>query len=129
MRLKSNQKLICAGQMPLRAPNGKQSAAVPVYKVISTDETRGRETEELAPNERLVLVGTTESKQTAEERYNALISGGMSPKACTEPLYIKDTSDASSETELTESEKRALNPLIADLLCEFSAAMQEQEAL
>lgn len=130
MTLNENQRLICAGQMPLRAPDGKQLAAVPVYRIVSTEDVSADSAAELAPNERLVLVGTTESKVTAEERYNAIMTGGFAPKSCATPLYIKDTADSEeSETELTEGEKRALNPLIADMLNEFSAAMREKEAL
>lgn len=125
-----NQRLICVGQMPLRAPDGKQFAAVPVYKIVSAEDVSADSAAELAPNERLVLVGTTESKATVEKRYNALMTGGLAPKSCATPLYIKDISDsAEPETELTEGEKRALNPLVADMLNEFSAAMREKEAL
>lgn len=130
MTLKDNQRLICAGQMPLRAPDGKQLAAVPVFKIVSAEDVGADSAAELAPNERLVLVGTSESKETAEERYNALMTGGFAPKSCATPLYIKDTADnADPETELTEGEKRALNPLIMDMMDEFSAAMREKEAL
>lgn len=130
MTLKENQRLIRAGQMPLRAPDGKQLAAVPVYKIISAEDVDADSAAELAPNERLVLVGTTESKATAEERYNALMTGGFAPKSCATPLYIKDTADGEEpEAGLTEGEKRALNPLIMDMMDEFSAAMREREAL
>ncbi len=130
MTLKENQRLVCAGQMPLRTPDGKQLASVPVFKIVSAEDVGADHAAELAPNERLVLVGTTESKETAEERYNALMTGGFAPKSCATPLYIKDTANsAEPDTGLTESEKRALNPLVADMLKEFSAAMREKEAL
>lgn len=129
MTLNKNQRLVCAGQMPLRAPDGKQLAAVPVYKVVPAEEA-GADSVELAPNERLVLVGSVQSKATAEERYNALISGENPPRTSATPLYIKDTADSTKlDTELSEGEKQALNPLVADLLCEFSAAMRERETL
>lgn len=122
MTLKENQRLVCAGQMPLRAPDGTQLAAVPVFKIVPAEDA------ELSPNERLTLIGTEESKAAAEERYNALMAGETPPKSHATPLYIKDTADnADPETGLTEGEKRALNPLVADLLCEFSAAMRERE--
>lgn len=130
MVLKENQRLICAGQMPLRAPDGKQLAAVPVYRIVSGEEAVAASTVEFKPDERLVIVGTSENKAAAEERYNALMTGGLAPKSCATPLYIKDISDsAEPETELTEGEKRALNPLVADMMHEFSAAMREKEAL
>lgn len=130
MTLNENQRLIRAGQMPLRAPDGKQLAAVPVYKIVSAEDVSEESAAELAPNERLVLVGTTESKETAEERYNALMTGGFAPKSCAMPLYIKDTADGEErEAGLTEGEKQALNPLVADMMHEFSAAMQEKEGL
>lgn len=127
MTLKENQRLIRAGQMPLRAPDGKQLAAVPVYKIVSAEDVGAESAAELAQNERLVFVGTTESKATAEERYNALMTGGFAPKSCATPLYIKDS--AEPEAGLTEGEKQALNPLIMDMMNEFSAAMREKEAL
>lgn len=130
MLLKENQRLICAGQMPLRAPDGKQLAAVPVYKIVSIEDMGADPAAELESNERLVLVGTVESKITAEERYNALMTGGLAPKSCATPLYIKDTADGEErEAGLTEGEKQALNPLVADMMHEFSAAMQEKEGL
>lgn len=130
MTLNENQRLIRAGQMPLRAPDGKQLAAVPVYKIVSAEDVDADSAAEITPNERLVLVGTTESKETAEERYNALMTGGLAPKSCATPLYIKDTANsAEPETGLTEGEKRALNPLVKDMMNEFSAAMREKEAL
>lgn len=130
MTLNENQRLIRAGQMPLRAPDGKQLAAVPVYKIVSAEDVGAESAAELAQNERLVLVGTTESKATAEERYNALMTGGFAPKSCATPLYIKDTADGEEpEAGLTEGEKRALNPLIMDMMNEFSATMREKEAL
>lgn len=126
MTLKENQRLVCAGQMPLRAPDGKQLAAVPVYKIAPADCPNA---ETLKPGERLTFAGVEESKETAEERYNALISGETPPKSHATPLYIKDTADnAEPETGLTEGEKTVLNPLIAELMGSFSAAMREREA-
>lgn len=130
MLLKENQRLICAGQMPLRAPDGKQLAAVPVYRVVTDEEAGAASAVELKPNERLVLVGTSESKAAAEERYNALMTGEFVPDSEAVPLYIKDFADSTeNETELTEEEKRVLNPLITDMMKSFSAAMREKEGL
>lgn len=130
MTLKENQRLVCAGQMPLRAPDGTQLAAVPVFKIVPVEDVAVDSVVELSPNERLTLIGAEESKAAAEERYNAYMAGETPPKSHATPLYIKDTADsADPETGLTEGEKRALNPLVADLLCEFSAAMREREAL
>lgn len=130
MTLKENQRLVRVGQMPLRAPDGKQHSAVPVYKIVSAEDVGEDTTVELLPNERLVFVGTVVSKKAAEERYNALMTGGFVPKSCATPLYIKDVADKTdSEAGLTEGEKRALNPLITDMLCAFSAAMREKEAV
>lgn len=128
MTLNKNQRLVCAGQMPLRAPDGKQLAAVPVYKVVSAEDVGGDSAAELLPNERLVFVGSEVSKAAAEKRYNALMAGENPPELQPTPLYIKEPADNTDpSTGLTEGEKRALNPLIGDLLCEFSAAMRERE--
>lgn len=128
MTLKENQRLVCAGQMPLRAPDGTQLAAVPVFKIVSAEDV-GADSEVLLPNERLTLIGTEQSKAAAEEHYNTLMAGETLPKSNATPLYIKDTADSTDpETGLTEGEKRALSPLVTDMLCEFSAAMREQEA-
>lgn len=130
MTLKENQRLVCAGQMALRAPDGTQLAAVPVFKIVSAEDVGADSVEELSPNERLTLIGTEQSRKTAEERYNALMAGETPPKSQATPLYIKDTADSTDpETGLTEGEKRTLNPLVADMLGEFSAAMREREAL
>ncbi|MCM1165647.1 MAG: hypothetical protein NC401_06515 [Ruminococcus sp.] len=90
MTLNENQRLICAGQMPLRAPDGKQIAAVPVYKIVFAESAGADCAESLSANERLVLVGTEQSKAAAEERYNALIAGETPPKSNATPLYIKE---------------------------------------
>ena len=130
MTLKENQRLVCAGQMPLRAPDGTQLAAVPVFKIVPAEDVSVDSVVELSPNERLTFIGTEESKATAEERYNALMAGETPPKSHATPLYIKDTADsADPETGLTEGEKQALNPLVTDMLKAFSAAMREREAL
>lgn len=131
MTLNKNQRLVCAGQMPLRAPDGKPLAAVPVYKVVPAEDVGANSIiEDLLENERLVLVGTEQNKATAEERYNAFMADKVRHKSHATPLYIKDTTDGTShDTGLTESEKQALNPLIGDMLCAFSAAMREKEAL
>ncbi len=54
MTLNENQRLIRAGQMPLRAPDGKQLAAVPVYKIVSAEDVDAESAAEFAQNERLV---------------------------------------------------------------------------
>ena len=125
MNPNSNERFILAGQMPLRAPNGEALPAVPVYKAAPAGCQGG---EILKPNERLVFVGVEESKSTAEERYNALVAGENPPKSSATALYIKEPTDSTSGgSGLTGGEQRALNPLIADLLNSFSAAMQERE--
>lgn len=130
MTLKENQRLVCAGQMPLRAPDGTQLAAVPVFKIVPAEDVGADSVAELSPNERLTLIGTEQSKTAAEERYNAIIAGETPPKSHATPLYIKDTvNNADPETGLTEGEKRALNPIVMEMMNEFSAAMREKEAL
>ncbi len=130
MTLKENQRLVRAGRMPLRAPDGTQVAGVPVYKIVSAEDVGADPVEELLPNERLVLVGSEVSKAAAEERYNALMAGENPPELHPTPLYIKDTAGCTDPaTGLAEGEKRALNPLIGDMLYRFSAAMREREAL
>lgn len=129
MTLTENQKLVCAGHMPLRAPDGQQLAAVPTYVIVPADEA-GRNAVALTPTERLVHIGSTESKLSAEERYKAALRGEKPPRSKAVPLYIKDKADGTDDSsELTDGEKRTLNPLISDLLREFSAAMREREAL
>lgn len=127
VNLKKNERLVCAGQMPLRAPNGELLSAVPVYKIVPADDSDG---EKLKPGERLIFAGVEENKASAEERYNALIAGEKPSKSRATQLYIKEpANDSSGGSGLTEGEQRALNPLAADLLCEFSAAMRERESL
>lgn len=126
MKLKNNEQLILAGEMPIRAPSGEMLHAVPVYMIVP--ETDKGTATTLAPNEQIVLVGTTEHKLTAEERYKALLAGDTPPKTRPTPLYIKEPANgANAATRLTEGEQQALNPLIVDLISEFSAAMQEME--
>ena len=129
MKLKSNERLVLAGEMPLRAPNGEIFNAVPVYRIVPAADA-GAGAEAVAPNERVILAGTTESKLTAEERYKALLAGDTPPKTRPTPLYIKEYADGiNAAVRLSECEQRALNPLIADLITEFSAAMQEMAKL
>lgn len=128
MKLKNNEQLILAGEMPIRAPSGEMLHTVPVYMIVP-EADKGTATT-LAPNEQIVLVGTTERKLTAEERYKAFLAGDTPPKTRPTPLYIKEPANgANAATRLTEGEQRALTPLIADLISEFSAAMQEMETI
>lgn len=90
MTLKENQRLVCAGQMPLRAPDGTQLAAVPVFKIVPAEDVGTDSVAELSPNERLTLIGTEQNKAAAEERYNALMAGETPPKSHATPLYIKE---------------------------------------
>lgn len=126
VKLKNNEQLVLAGEMPIRAPNGEPLPAVPVYTIAPVTDADAATAGAIAPNERLILAGFTEAKLAAEERYKALTEGVTPPKTRATPLYIKEPADGSNAaTRLTEGEQRALNPLIADLLTEFSAAMQE----
>lgn len=130
VKLKKTEQLVLAGEMPIRAPNGEPLPAVPVYMIIPAADADAGAAGAIAPNERLILAGYTECKLAAEERYNALITGVMPPKTRATPLYIKESvNGANAASRLTEGEQRALNPLIADLMTEFSAAMQEREAI
>ncbi|MDE6579937.1 MAG: hypothetical protein K2K41_05340 [Ruminiclostridium sp.] len=81
-----------------RAPDGKHLFTVPVYKTISAEDADPNSAVELASNERLVLVGITESKKSAEERYNALVTSRPVPESHAVPLYIKDTADGVKPT-------------------------------
>ncbi len=89
MTLKENQRLVCAGQMPLRAPGGEQLAAVPIYKIVSAKSTNADAQVELSPDEQLVFVGSEESLSMARERYRALKAGEIPLKSKATPLYIK----------------------------------------
>lgn len=121
-----NQSLVYVGQMLIRASDGTKLEAVPIYKIVSSDDTGVCGTVNLAPNERLVQVGVMESKAEAEKRYNTLIAGGTPPKTHATPLYIKENvNNTDPKTGLTLEEKRALNPLVTDMLKAFSAAMRE----
>lgn len=126
VKLKRNEQLVLAGEMPIRAPNGEPLPAVPVYMIAPVTDADAATAGAIAPNERLILAGYTECKLTAEERYKAIMAGVMPPKTRATPLYIKESAHAANAaSRLTEGEQRALNPLIADLMTEFSAAMQE----
>lgn len=128
MKLKNNERLVLAGEMPLRSPNGEIFHAVPVYKIVPAADADEGAAETIAPNERLTLAGTTESKLTAEERYKALLAGDMPPKTRPTPLYIKEPADGeNAAARLSAGEQWALKPLIFELINEFSAAMQEIE--
>lgn len=131
MILKKGERLICAGRMPLRAPGGNVIAAVPIYKIVPADDvSEDSAAVDIAPGEQLIHIGVMESKETAEERFNALITGGIATISSATPLYIKDTADSTGgEIGLTECEKRALNSLVAEITEIFSAAMEERETV
>lgn len=121
-----NQSIVCVGQMPIRALDGTKLEAVPIYKIVSSDDMSVCGTVNLAPDERLVQVGVMESKAEAEKRYNTLIAGGTPPKTHATPLYIKENvNNTAPKTGLTWEEKKALNPLVTDMLKAFSAAMRK----
>lgn len=130
--LKKNQRLIYAGETALRAPDGSPLPAVPQYMIVTVDEADPACVVELQKNETLVVAGTVHNdKKTAEERFAALKAGReQAARADGIPLYIKeDAENINPKTRLSESEEKACEPLIGDLLTEFSIQVRKKKAL
>lgn len=130
--LKENQRLVYAGETALRAPDGTPLPAVPQYMIVSVDEADPAFVAELQDNERLILAGTVHNERiSAEERFAALKAGqAQPPRAAGIPLYIKeDAENINPKTRLSESEEKACEPLIGDLVSAFSVQMRKMKAL
>lgn len=132
IELKENQRLVYAGETALRAPDGTPLPAVTQYMIVSAEEADPAFIAELSENERLILTGTVhKERKSAEERFAALKAGqAQPPSAAGVPLYIKeDAENINPKTRLSESEEKACEPLIGDLVSAFAAQMRRVKAL
>jgi len=126
IKLKENERLISAGFADLRAPNGEPLRDVPLYTIISVEETEAAEVREAGENERIILAGRIfGDKKASEERFAALKAGREpAPREEGAPLYIlEDAKYINPETGLTTKEESSIRILSGDLCEEFAMHM------
>lgn len=130
--LNENERLVFAGNIALRAPNGAELPAVPQYRIVRAGEPAAGSAVELKDTERLITVGSVHTeRETAEERFAALKAGqAQGPRADGEPLYIiESAANINPKTRLSEGEEKAIEPLLEDLLSTFAMQMRKRKAL
>ena len=76
IKLKENERLVFAGTVALRAPNGELRPAVPQYMIKPAAEADPAHAREVGENERVVFGGQMfTDRKRAEERFAALVAG------------------------------------------------------
>lgn len=132
IKLNKNERLVYAGETALRAPDGTPLPTVPQYMIVPAEQADPALITELKDNERLVWAGTVDNnRKRAEERFAALKAGEKPPPRTNGvSLYIKeDVKNINPKTHLSESEEKACDPLIEDLVSAFAAQMRQMKAL
>jgi hypothetical protein len=111
--LGKNERLVYAGEIALRAPDGRVLPAVPQYEIViadNADPANTANTAALQENERLVMVGTVHSRKTPSD---------------VKPLYIKELAEnVSAATGLTRADERACNAIVPN----WADALQRRTA-
>ena len=112
--LKKDEKLIQAGTVALRAPNGKPLPAVPQYMIVTVDRADPARVVELKENERIMFGGEIlNDKKRAEERFTAIKAGQTPPpKEPKTPLYfIEDAENINPKTGRTAEGDKVIESL------------------
>ena len=131
IKLKKNERLIYAGNAPLRAPNGEPLPAVPQYIIVAADEADPAAVREVQKGERVALVGKAfNDYKSAEERFAALKAGrATSPPEVGVPLYILTGAESVNPTKgLTHGQEQACADIAKDLTATFAMHMRKIKA-
>ena len=121
--LKPSERLIEAGYIAIRAPDGRPLDRVQQYKIVAADETDPAADRSLEPGERLIMAGTEHTgRKAAEERYAAALEGYARRMADGTPLYVKEAGEGG---ELTPGEKKACDWITGDFINLYAALRRE----
>jgi len=130
--LKENERLVYAGTVALRAPNGEPLPAVARYMIVPVDEADPACVVELKDNERLVLGGQIfTDRKRAEERFAALKAGReQPPREVGTPLYfIENAANINPKTECTYESDKIIETMSKELAEIYALHIRRKQAL
>ncbi len=130
--LEKNERLVCAGTVELRAPNGTLLPTVQQYIIVSFNEADPACITEVEENKRLVLGGCVfTDRKRAEERFAALKAGReQPPREIGTPLYFQeDAENINPKTERTHEGDKIIKALSKDFAEIFAIQQRKEKAL
>jgi hypothetical protein len=127
--INNDERLVYAGTVALRAPNGIPLPAVPQYMIIPANEADPSDFVELHTNERLVLCGMIHTDiEKARERFAAGESQLSTERG--KPLYFKELAEnINKKSGLPKGGEKAIDLLIDDIVEAFGRDMRKIKAL
>lgn len=132
IQLKDNERLVFAGTVALRAPDGTPLPAVPQYMIVPVDEADPALITDIKENERLVYGGRIfNEKKRAEERFAALKAGReQPPREVGIPLYFKENvANINPKTERTYESDKIIETLSKEFAEMFFMQIRKKKAL
>lgn len=130
--LEKNERLVRAGMVELRAPNGALLPAVPQYMIVSVDEVDPATVVEAQENERILYGGRIfNDKKRAEERFAALKAGReQPPREVGTPLYfIENAANVDPKTGRTHESEKIIKTLSKEFAEAFAVQKRKEKAL
>lgn len=130
--LDKNERLVCAGTVALRAPDGTPLPAVQQYIIVGVDEADPAAAHEVKENQRLVYGGRVfTDRQSAEERFAALKAGReQPPREVGTPLYlIEDMENIDPKTGRTLESEKIIQTMTKEFAEVFALHMRKEKAL
>lgn len=130
--LDKNERLVCAGTVALRAPDGTPLPAVQQYIIVSDDEADPATTHEVTENQRLVCGGRVfTDRQRAEERFAALKAGREQPprEVGTPLFFIEEMENVDPKTGRTLESEKIIKTMSKEFAEIFALQMRKEKAL
>jgi len=127
--LHENERLIQAGTVALRAPDGSPLPAVPQYIIVHVDEADTAAAREVQENERVLYGGVVfNDKKRAEERFAALKAGReQPPREIGTPLYFIDGAENVNPTTGRTAEGDKIIGILSKEFAEIFAIEKRKE--
>ena len=130
--LEKNERLVYAGEIALRAPNGTPLPAVPQYIIVPVEQADPATVAEVGENERLVYGGRVfTDRQRAEERFAALKAGReQPPREVGTPLYlIEGVENIDPKTGRTHESEKIIKTMSKEFSEIYALQMRKEKAL
>jgi len=130
---------VYAGEATLRTPSGTPLEGVPQYLIVAVDaadppfssevtSSEAAHTQEPGSGEQLITIGTIHCNRTnAEERFAAALAGQAAPQADGTPLYIKEPTTSTEESDLSKGEEKACDSALRGIANAFYGANDENQ--
>ncbi|MCL2220838.1 MAG: hypothetical protein FWC20_00750 [Oscillospiraceae bacterium] len=130
IKLKKNERLVYAGDAPVRAPNGEFLPAVPTFAIVSTETVDPVNVVKLKKNERIVYAGEVLELKNAKERFEALKAGREKPpQESGTPLYIiTDASNVNDKKGVTHEQDKECKEIARYFTPAFEMSMRKKRA-